>query len=149
MKDSIIRVNEDNYFLFSDMIYWRMTGEQREATKCVVNDEIKSELQNSNLYVYAIQTDNKFVGWISIIYLPKIGKFNGHGHIYIDELWIEPSSRGCGFAKELMKKAEEIAEIKSASGIRLYVNAENLAAQNLYKRCGYDNVGTAYFMEKK
>lgn len=148
MKHRIIRIDEDNYSLFSDMIYLRMTGEQRVPSISVVDDEIKSELQNPNLYVYALQIDDKLVGWISIIYLPKLGKFNGHGLIYIDELWIESSSRGYGFAKELMKKAEEIAELKSASGMRLYVNTENSVAQNLYKKCGYENVGTAYFMEK-
>jgi len=148
MDNRIIKINEDNYPQFSDMVHWRMTGEQREPLQQVVNNEIILELQNPNLYVYAIQLDNKLVGWISIIYMPKIGKFNGHGHIYIDELWVEPSLRGQGFAKALMKKAEEVAEIKNAFGMRLYVNAENQVAQNLYKKCGYSNTCTAYLMEK-
>lgn len=52
--------------------------------------------------------DKRYVGWISLIYMPKAGKWNGHGHIYVDELWIEPSFRGQGLAKALMRKADEL-----------------------------------------
>lgn len=103
---------------------------------------------NCNLHIYALDVKNKFVGWISLVYIPKVRKFNGHGHIYIDELWIEPSYRNNGLAKALMRKADEIAEELCATGIRLYVSEDNSNAWNLYKRCGYKESGKAFFMEK-
>lgn len=148
MNYSILRIDAENYSLFSDMIHWRMTGEQRKPTFITPSNEIQSELLNPNLFLYGIKADDILVGWISLIYLPKVGKFNGHGHIYVDELWIEPSYRGNGFAKVLMKKADELAKDLEASGIRLYVNTENPTARNLYQKCGYIDSGTAYFMEK-
>ena len=27
-----------------------------------------------------------------MFYMAKVGKYNGHGHIYVDELWVEPYS---------------------------------------------------------
>lgn len=78
----------------------------------------------------------------------SVGKFNGHGHIYVDELWVEPTYRNLGFAAALMKKADELAVNLEAAGVWLYVNTENLSAQNLYNKCGYLNSCSAYLMEK-
>ena len=67
---------------------------------------------------------------------------------YIDELWVEPNFRGRGFAKALMKKADDLKKELEATGIRLYVNVNNPTAKKLYEYCGYLEDGQAYFMEK-
>lgn len=81
--------------------------------------------------------------------MPKVGKWKGHGHIYVDELWVEPNFRGQGLAKALMKKADELKMELEATGIRLYVNVNKTAAKKLYERCGYLEEGQAYYMEKQ
>ncbi|MGZ9586700.1 GNAT family N-acetyltransferase [Paenibacillus marinisediminis] len=149
MNYQITEVTADNYHLFDDMVYWRIHGKEREhKTTDAVNPAIIKELNNENLYVYAIETDAKYVGWISLIYLPKVGKYNGRGHIYIDELWIEPSYRRLGLAKLLLKQADKLAECKNASGIRLYVNPDNTSAMDLYKNDGFHPSSSALLMEK-
>ncbi|MDD5936080.1 MAG: hypothetical protein PUC65_11070 [Clostridiales bacterium] len=35
-----------------------------------------------------------------------------------------------------------------ATGLRLYVNVNNLIAEKLYRDCGYKKDGEAFFMEK-
>lgn len=150
MEHKIIKINNKNYHLFDDMIYWRINGEERtkkqkiEAYKKISN-EIINELKNPNLYIYSACSDEKMVGWISLIYMPKVGRFNGRGHIFVDELWVHPSFRNKGIATELMKKADELANTMKAVGIRLYAND---LAQKLYERCGYNCKGSAIFMEK-
>ena len=94
--------------LFEDMVFWRENGFERKPLHRLVAEQIKKELANPNLYIYAVMVDKRYVGWISLIYMPKAGKWNGHGHIYVDELWIEPSFRGQGLAKALMRKADEL-----------------------------------------
>ncbi len=148
MDFEIEKIEESNYNLFDDMVFWRKNGFERISEKSPVSEKIKKELSNPYFYAYAVKTENKFVGWISLIYLPKIGLWQGKGHIYVDELWVEPSFRGNGFAKELMKKADELKEEFDATGVRLYVNFNNPVAKNLYEKCGYEEAGSAYFMEK-
>lgn len=148
MKHSIVKVGSENYSMFDDMVYWRMNGKERIPSKEVVVQSILKELDNPNLFIYAVETVGKFVGWISLIYMPKVGKYNGHGHVYIDELWIEPNYRRNGYAKELMMQADALVEEKDASGIRLYVNIENQNAYELYQRCGFIHSCSAYLMEK-
>ena len=148
MKFRIDRINTENYNLFDDMVFWRENGFERETMQTPVPEPIKRELANPNLYLYGAMADNRYVGWISLIYMPKISRWKGHGHIYVDELWVEPNFRRQGLAKALMKKAEELKTELEAAGIRLYVNVNNPTAKKLYESCGYLEDGQAYFMEK-
>ena len=148
MNYTIEKIDENNHSLFDDMVFWREHGYEREPSQEPVSNQIKKELLNPDLYVYAVKVDGRYVGWISCVYIAKVGKWKGHGHIYVDELWVEPSFRGNGFAKALLRKADELKDKLEATGIRLYVNVNNPVAQNLYETCGYVEDGRAIFMEK-
>ena len=67
----IVKVGVENYAMFSDLLYWRQNGTQRPQQNEEIPEERKRELQNQNLYVYAVETAHIFTGWISLIYLPK------------------------------------------------------------------------------
>ena len=148
MNYAIEKIDENNHSLFDDMVFWREHGYEREPSQEPVSEQIKKELLNPDLYVYAVKVDGRYVGWISCVYIAKVGKWKGHGHVYVDELWVEPSYRGNGFAKALLKKADELKDKFNATGIRLYVNVNNPVAKNLYEACGYVEDGRAIFMEK-
>lgn len=148
MNYTIEKIDASNHSLFDDMVFWRENGYERESSQEPVSEQIKKELLNPDLFVYAVKVDGRYVGWISCVYIAKVGKWKGHGHIYVDELWVEPSFRGNGFAKALLKKADELKDKFNATGIRLYVNVNNPVAQKLYETCGYVEDGRAIFMEK-
>ena len=141
------RIDADNYSRFEDMLYWRENGSEREAAQTVCGDEVLRELADPNLYLYAVLCEGRYVGWISLIYMPKVSRVK-RGYVYVDELWVEPSYRGRGFARMLMAEAERLRTELKATGLRLYVNVENPAAMQLYESCGYTQCGEAYFMEK-
>ncbi len=142
------RVDIDNYNKFEDMIFWRENGFEGKRRDKVLDVRIENELENPNLYIFAAEYENRFIGWISLVYIPKIGNRGGHGHIYVDELWVAESYRNNGIATELLKKADLLKTELEAKGIRLYCNMDNPVALNLYKKCGYTESGSAYFMEK-
>lgn len=148
MDYTIEKIDENNHSLFDNMVFWRENGYEREPSQESVSEQIKKELLNPDLFVYAVKVDGRYVGWISCVYIAKVGKWKGHGHIYVDELWVESSFRGNGFAKALLKKADELKDKLEATGIRLYVKVNNPVAQNLYETCGYVEDGRAIFMEK-
>lgn len=148
MNYKIIKIDAENYSLFDDMVYWRMEGSERLPSNETVPQSILDELSNPNLFIYAVEVEGRYIGWISLIYMPKVGKYNGYGHVYVDELWIQPSYRRNGFAHELMKKADTLKQEKCASGVRLYVNVDNISAKKLYEKCDFRVSGSAYLMEK-
>lgn len=148
MNYGIERIDKNNYPLFEDMVFLRQHGFVREPSHAAVPEQILRELENPDLYVYAVRVEERFVGWISLVYIPKVGRWEGHGHVYVDELWVAPEHRGRGLGKALMKKADDLRAELDAAGIRLYVNVNNPAAKNLYEHCGYREDGQAVFMEK-
>lgn len=153
MSYSIIeieRIDERNYHLFDDMIFYRMNGRDRnvgEINPLFDAERVTTALTNPNLYVYAAKCDNRFVAWISLVYMPKIGRTGGRGYIYVDELWTADEYRRRGIARTLMGKADELCVEFDALGIRLYTS--NPVAKSLYESCGYiTEDDMAYFMEK-
>ena len=148
MNHNIVKIYAENYSLFDDMVYWRVNGSERLPLKEEIPQSILNELCNPNLFIYTVEVESRYVGWISLIYMPKVGKFNGYGHIYVDELWIEPSYRKNGFAYELIKQAKALKQEKCATGIRLYVNVDNIGAKKLYEKCDFSVSCSAYLMEK-
>lgn len=148
MNCYIDQITAQNYAKFDDMVYWRLHGVQRAPSAAQPGPAVVRELQNPNLHLYALGVGGIYVGWISLVYIPKVGRFGGHGHIYVDELWVQPAHRGKGYAKRLMQKADALCQALSAAGVRLYVNVQNPSAHRLYEACGFSESGTAVFMEK-
>ena len=152
MEYTIVKVNIDNYPMFDDMVFWRVNKRERnEMEQKEIRDvvSVNSALNNENLYVYAAQSDDKFIAWISIVYIPKISWTGGKGHLFIDELWTHPDFRGKGIAYKLMKKAEVLSKEMNTLGLRLYVNPDNEAAVSLYKKLEYKNRAETLFMDKE
>jgi len=148
----IVKVDKNNYTLFDDMVFFRINGRDKneiERTSNKIDNTVFDTLEDKNLYIYAAQIDNKFIGWISFVYLPKVGRTNGRGYLYIDELWVNSDYRNKGIGYALMEKGEIISEELNTLGLRLYVNMDNNEALSLYKKIGYVEKGSAFFMEKE
>ena len=152
MEVSIVRVSRRNYQQFDDMVFLRTHERERseqERGETQNFARIYEVLDNKNLHVFAAQRGDKFVGWISIVQIPKISRVNGKGHLYIDELWVNPALRKQGIAAALIAQADMLSK-EMQIGLRLYVNQENEEAIALYKKFGYAfQFGTALFMEKE
>jgi ribosomal protein S18 acetylase RimI-like enzyme len=136
------------------MVFYRKYGREKNDDELKEVQNFSDEyiaLDNENLFIYAAQIENKFVGYISIAYIPKVGK-NRHGYngfLYIDELWTNPNYRRNGIAYALMMKADELCKEMNISGLRLYVGGSNPGALALYTKCGYRDRGNdAHFMDK-
>jgi len=68
----------ENYHLFDDMVYWRINGkerteEERKASRHKIFENACDELLHQDFKVYAALHNGRFIGWISCVYVPKIG----------------------------------------------------------------------------
>jgi GNAT superfamily N-acetyltransferase len=152
---TIERITRENYHLFDDMVNWRINGneltkEEKEANNKLDFSELYKELEHSGFYAYGALCDGRFVGWITMMYTPKIGRGRWkRGVLYIDELWTAPEFRGKGIAKALMKKAFDCQKDTGAVEVRLYTGEDNIIAKELYKKCGLQVMGKAVFMKSE
>ena len=62
MDFRIERIDINNYSLFDDMVFWRENGFEREPSKTPVSEQMKKELANPNMYVYAVMAESRYVG---------------------------------------------------------------------------------------
>jgi len=139
--------------MFDNMVFYRGHGRYKNKEELKEKQDFNSyytALRIQTFYVFAVQVEEQFVGYIFINYLPKVGITNGRGWLYIDDLWVNPNFRRKGIANALMKKADNLSKEMNTAGLRLYVNTENPDGISLYKKCGYvQKFGTALFMEKE
>lgn len=54
----ILPAAKTNYHRFADLVFWRENGQERESVKGV----IPADLENPNLWVYAAEEEERFVG---------------------------------------------------------------------------------------
>jgi ribosomal protein S18 acetylase RimI-like enzyme len=150
---TIERITRHNYHMVDDMVYWRMncvelTKNAKHANGRNDFTKVFKDLEHPGFHSYAALCDGRFVGWISMMYTPKIGRRRwAGGVIYVDELWTAPEFRRRGIAAALMKEAFECQRETGAVEVRVYVGADNTAAQELYKRCGMQATGDAVYMK--
>ena len=153
MRSNIVKINKDNYPMFDDMIFYRKHGREKNDDELEEEHDFSSyhaALEIQTFYVFAAQLEAKFVGYIFINYLPKVGTNNGRGWLYIDDLWVNPNFRRMGIANALMERADVLSKEMNTMGLRLYVNTDNPDGISLYKKCGYEQkFGTAMFMQKE
>ena len=152
MNQKIVQVTKQNYHLFDDMIFYRANGRHKnEAEQAAPRDftEQYAILDKGILTTYAMQTEDKFAGYICLTYIPKITQ-NNNGFIFVDDIWVNPDYRRMGIAERLMQAAEDLARENNIYGLRLYVGTGNDAGMALYKKCGLvSKYGEAMLMEKE
>ena len=154
-KVTIEKITRENYHLFDDIVSWRLNGielteEEKEANKNRDFSDVLKELEHPGFFAYGALCDGRFVGWITWIYTPKIGRRRWKkGVIYVDELWTAPEFRRKGIAKQLMKKAFDYQKETGAVEVRLYVGADNVIAQELYKNCGMHVLWNTIFVSSE
>ncbi len=105
-------------------------------------------LMADGLYIACI--GSKTAGAMILKHEPEEGYKNGrwlteddYQHIYvIYTLAVHPDFLKCGVATELLMFAERAARREQCISIRLDVVKDNIPAERLYQKCGYQLVGT-------
>ena len=153
LEFTVEQVTRENYHLYYDMVDWRMKGveltaEEKEVNKSRDFGDVYNELELPGFYAYAALCDGRFVGWITMMYTPKISSQRWErGVIYVDEIWVAPELRRRGIARQLMKKAFDCQEETGAVEVRVYVGDDNYGAQELYEVSGLHVEGKAICMK--
>lgn len=113
-----------------------------------VRSDAENALRKKALYVARIK--EKIVGTFILEHEPEEGYKNGkwlteddYRYIYvIYTLAVHPDFLKCGVGKSLVMFAEQIARKEGCVSIRLDVVKENIPAEKLYQRCGFQFIGT-------
>ena len=81
---------------------------------------------------FIIYSDKNSVGWL------KLNGFDSKEKAWISELAVSSKSRRQGIGMSAIKFAEEYVISKGFTKMGLWTQEDNIAAQALYKKCGYE-----------
>lgn len=89
--------------------------------------------------MYFAMVDNQIIGMIGL--LTNTSVRNKHRADMVS-FWVHPAYRNCGIGKALIKHVQSIAYQKEIRKIHLHVMTTQHAAIELYKKTGFNIVGT-------
>lgn len=111
-------------------------------------EDADAGIKESSLYV--AKDHNRIVGTMILRHKPEEGYKNvkwltddNYEKIYVVyTLAVHPDFFGMGIGEKLLGFAEELAKKEGCVSLRLDVVKGNIPAENLYKKCGYQYMGT-------
>lgn len=103
-------------------------------------------LRSDSFWVFAAQVNGRFVGYMTVVRIPKVDV--RLLFLFVDELFVLRAFRRQGIAKALLQTALALGTSLSAEGVRLIVDAENEAARQLYRSCGFTE-GEQIFCQRR
>lgn len=123
--------------------------EQKELIPEVISKGVDKLLNNPSLGFYVIaERDNEVIG--SLMVTTEWSDWRNGMFWWIQSVYIEPNERRKGIYTELYNFIRESANKNpSICGFRLYVEKENILAQNAYKALGMMETGYRIYEELK
>lgn len=70
------------------------------------------------------------------LFFASYSTFRGRAGLYIQDLYVAPSQRGGGFARQLVAEVAKHAKATGKTYIRLSVDADNTVGQRFYEKLG-------------
>ena len=106
------------------------------------------DIESGDLYVE--ESDGKIASFICLntVEAPEYKELEwsiDKKALVIHRMGVNPSFRGSGLAKKLMKFADELTVEKNLNYIRVDTSSENMKMDSLLKKCGFKYIGMVKF----
>lgn len=111
--------------------YQRLTKDKLSLSEKQIEKEFEDIFSNKNRIMFVAEDKEGIKAYI-------FGMLMKNSSAYIDDIFVEKSSRKKGIGKKLMSKFKKWSKFKKAKKIRLGVRANNQKAINLYKKIGFE-----------
>ncbi len=98
-------------------------------------------LASDTAWVLCARAGDEFVGYASVVRIPKLDA--RLGHLFVDELHVLREHRRDGVATALVEAVSDLADRLGYAGVRLLVRPENAVARALYAGLGFTESPTA------
>ncbi len=129
-------INSSTYEAFKRLIP-QLTGEEQHPTKNDLEKIINAEMT----YIYVASDKETIVGSLTLILYRIPTGLKG----MIEDVVVDNSARGNGVASMLINKAIEKAREVGAKKIELTSRPSRVAANNLYKKLGFELRETNFY----
>lgn len=99
-------------------------------------DFLEARFEAGDSVVFLARDDGAAVGFVQLY--PTFSSVRMRRLWILNDLFVDPSARGRGLGRELMRRAREHAERTGAAGLLLETEKSNDAAAALYRSLGWE-----------
>jgi L-amino acid N-acyltransferase YncA len=115
----------------------------------VINAGVSNMIKNSQMGFYLVAEEDNVIQ-ASLMVTTEWSDWRNGLFWWIQSVYVQPKFRRKGLYSKLYKKVKTLAEAESnVCGFRLYVEHENLVAQQTYRTLGMDKTDYQMFEEMK
>jgi len=113
-----------------------------ESDPADLRDYLYERLTNHQCVIFLAFSDNIAVGFTQLY--PGFSSLSLRNSWALNDLFVAPEARGLSVGLQLMDRAKQLAEATGACEIMLQTAADNMAAQSLYEKLGYQRDNDFY-----
>jgi ribosomal protein S18 acetylase RimI-like enzyme len=116
---------------------------EQESNLPLANEFLKERLQNAESVIFfASNNKGEYLGFTQLY--ASFSSVSARRIWVLNDLYITPSARRLGIARQLMLAAQEFAQSTGSKGIALETAQDNTQAQALYGSLGYKKSSGVY-----
>ena len=97
---------------------------------------LRDRLTNKESVIFIAFDDNNPIGFVQLY--PSFSSVSMNRTWVLNDLYVKKTVRGKGLGEQLLKKAINFAASTGAKGVSLETGKENLTAQRLYEKMGFE-----------
>ena len=113
-----------------------------ESDPAALRSYLKERLTNNQCVIFLAFSDNIAVGFTQLY--PGFSSLSLRNSWALNDLFVAPEARGLSVGLQLMDRAKQLAEATGACEIMLQTAADNMTAQGLYEKLGYQRDNDFY-----
>ncbi len=107
---------------------------------------IRAQMADPQVSYRVAEADGRLVAFCKVSGVPGVPVDETRRAAELKQLYVRDAWHGTGVAAELMRWALDTARGLDAQDVYLSVYCDNIRAQRFYRRCGFEIVGSYFFM---
>lgn len=97
---------------------------------------IKARIENKESVIFVVKNDQGYLGFIQLY--PMFSSISMNKAWILNDMFVQEEARKLGVGQLLLTRARDFARESGAQSISLETAPDNMAAQRLYEKSGYE-----------
>ena len=145
MKNNIRKASQEDLVQLSQLfdeyrMFYHKTSDLSGAQQF-----LSERIEKNDSEIFVAEDEGELVGFVQLY--PLFSSTRMKRYWLLNDLYINPNSRGKGFSKALIDEAKELCTTSNSCGMYLETSKENMIGNQLYPSAGFKKYDEVNFYE--
>ena len=145
MKNNIRKASQEDLVQLSQLfdeyrMFYHKTSDLSGAQQF-----LSERIEKNDSEIFVAEDEGELVGFVQLY--PLFSSTRMKRYWLLNDLYINPNSRGKGFSKALIDEAKELCTTSNSCGMYLVTSKENMIGNQLYPSAGFKKYDEVNFYE--